>query len=207
MKLVRNVRSFMGEDWLRRSAWILLGSGILAFGLYNVHSISNITEGGALGLTLLLDHWLHLSPAITNCVLTVLCYFLGWRTFGKQFLAYSGISVAGFSLFYAICECFPPVYPQIANVPIAAAIVGALFVGVGVGVCVRFGAAPTGDDALAMSLGKRTRIPIQWIYLISDLIVLALSISYIPIGRILYSLLTVFLSGQIIGMIAGKNKS
>ena len=58
-----------------------------------------------------------------------------------------------------------------------------------------------------MSLGKRTRIPIQWIYLISDLIVLALSISYIPIGRILYSLLTVFLSGQIIGVIAGKNKS
>ena len=78
---------------------------------------------------------------------------------------------------------------------------------VGVGVCVRFGAAPTGDDALAMSLGTRTRMPIQWIYLISDLIVLALSISYIPIGRILYSLLTVFLSGQIIGLIAGKNKS
>ena len=130
---------------------------------------------------------------------------MGWRTFGKQFLAYSGISVAGFSLFYAICERFPPVYPQIANVPIAAAIVGAVFVGVGV--CVRFGAAPTGDDALAMSLGTRTRMPIQWIYLISDLIVLALSISYIPIGRILYSLLTVFLSGQIIGLIAGKNKS
>ena len=204
MKIVRNVRSLMGDGWLRRSAWILLGSGILAFGLYNVHSISNITEGGVLGLTLLLDYWLHISPAITNCVLTGLCYFLGWRTFGKQFLAYSGISVAGFSLFYAVFECFPPVYPKIANVPIAAAIVGALFVGVGVGICVRFGAAPTGDDALAMSLGRRTRISIQWIYLISDLIVLALSISYIPIRRILYSLLTVFLSGQIIGWIAGK---
>ena len=36
----------------------LLGSAILAFGLYNVHSISSVTEGGVLGLTLLLHHWL-----------------------------------------------------------------------------------------------------------------------------------------------------
>ena len=31
-----------------------------------------------------------------------------------------------------------------------------------------------------------------------------LSLSYIPVGRILYSLLTVVLSGQIIGLIAPK---
>ncbi len=36
-------------------------------------------------------------------------------------------------------------------------------------------------------------------YLISDLSVLALSLSYIPLSRIVYSLLTVVLSGQIIG--------
>ena len=38
-------------------------------------------------------------------------------------------------------------------------------------------------------------------YLISDAIVLALSLSYIPLRRILWSLLTVVLSGQIIGWI------
>ena len=35
----------------------LLGSGILAFGIYEIHAISAVTEGGVLGLTLLLDHW------------------------------------------------------------------------------------------------------------------------------------------------------
>ena len=35
-------------------AFALLGSAILAFGLYNVHSFSGVTEGGVLGLTLLL---------------------------------------------------------------------------------------------------------------------------------------------------------
>ena len=43
---------------------IVLGSAILAFGLYNVHSISGVTEGGVLGLTLLLEHWFGISPSI-----------------------------------------------------------------------------------------------------------------------------------------------
>ena len=57
------------------------------------------------------------------------------------------------------------------------------------------------DDALAMSLTHVTKIPIQWIYLISDMTVLLLSLSYIPLYRILCSLITVILSGQIIGWI------
>ena len=75
-----------------------------------------------------------------------------------------------------------------------------LFIGVGAGLCVRAGGATTGDDALAMSLSHLTRIPIQWIYLTSDLIVLGLSLTYIPVRRIGYSLLTVILSGQLIGL-------
>ena len=42
---------------------------------------------------------------------------------------------------------------------------------------------------------------IQWIYLLSDFSVLALSVSYIPLERIGWSVLTVVLSGQIIGVI------
>ena len=38
---------------LFRYAQLLLGSAILAFGLFNVHSQSRITEGGVLGTTLL----------------------------------------------------------------------------------------------------------------------------------------------------------
>ena len=85
--------------------------------------------------------------------------------------------------------------------PLLAAAVGALFVGVGVGLCVRSGGAPTGDDALAMGLSARFRIPIERVYLITDLTVLALSLSYLPLARIGCSLLTVTLSGKLIGLI------
>ena len=64
-----------------------------------------------------------------------------------------------------------------------------------------------GDDALAMALGQLLHAPLQWIYFASDMIVLLLSLSYIPLGRIAYSLLTVILSGQLIGLVAGDKES
>lgn len=178
-------------------------AGFLAFGMYNIHSVANITEGGVLGAVLLIQHWLHISPALSSLVLNGLCYLFGWRTFGKSFVVYSGAAAAGYSLFYFICEQFPPLFPQIAQMPLLASIVGSIFVGVGSGLCVRVGGATSGDDALAMSLSRVTKIKIQWIYLASDLIVLLLSLSYIPMRRIAYSLLTVILSGQIIGLLQG----
>ena len=114
------------------------------------------------------------------------------------------ISTVSFSLIYRICELFPPLWPEIGQYPLAAALLGAIFVGMGCGLCVRVGGAPSGDDALAMSLSHITKIPIQWIYLVSDLTVLLLSLSYIPFRRIGYSLLTVVLSGQIIGWMHKK---
>ena len=182
-----------------RLSLIAAGSAILAFGLYHIHAVSCITEGGVLGLTLLLQRWLEISPALSGLILNLLCYGLGWRTFGKTFLLYSAAAGGGFSLFYAIFEQFPPLFPSIAEHPLLAAVAGALFVGVGVGLCVLAGGAPSGDDSLAMSLSHRTRLDISRIYLISDLSVLTLSLTYIPLSRIMYSLLTVVLSGQIIG--------
>lgn len=187
---------------------IVLGSAILAFGLYNVHLISGVTEGGVLGLTLLLEHWFGISPSISGLVLNGACYVLGLTLLGKEFILYSIIAGGGFSLFYAIFERFPPLWPQIAQMPLAASVAGAAFVGVGVGLCIRANAAPTGDDSLALSLSHHFKIGIQWVYLLGDLIVLALSLTYIPFSKIIYSLLTVVLSGQLIGLIqkAGKPK-
>ena len=191
---------------LKNCIFQVLGGMILAFGLFNVHSFSGVTEGGSLGLTLLLDHWFNISPAISAIVLNAICYFIGWRALGKDFIAYSAVCCASFSIFYWICELIGPIYPQIAGHRLAAAIIGAIFVGAGVGLCVRFGGAPCGDDALAMSISRTVKINIKWVYLATDLTVLVLSLTYISVSDIVYSLLTVVLSGQIIGFIDNFNK-
>jgi len=183
-----------------------LSSAFQAFGIYNVHAMADVTEGGVLGATLLLQHWLHISPALSSFILNAACFLLGLKILGKTFIGYSFLAAAGYSTGYFICEQFPPLWPGIAAYPLWAAILGALFIGIGAGLTVRAGGATTGDDALAMSLSHVTKVPIQYIYLITDLSVLTLSLSYIPLRRIAYSLLTVILSGQIIGWIQPKRK-
>lgn len=180
---------------------LLLGSVIQAFGIYNIHALSNVTEGGVLGLTLLLKYWFDISPAFSSLVLNLICYAIGWRTLGKEFIGYSLISICIYAISYGILEQFPPFWPEISQFPLLAALLGALFIGIGAGLCVRAGGATAGDDALAMSFSHIFRWPIERVYLISDLTVLLLSLSYIPVQRIAYSLLTVVLSGQIIGLI------
>ena len=185
----------------RKIALSLIGSAILAFGLYHVHAFSGVMEGGVLGLTLLLYHWFAISPAVSGLILNILCYAIGFSTLGRDFLFYSAVSGGGFSVFYAIFEQFDPLWPQLANMPLLAALVGAVFVGVGVGLAVRAGGAPGGDDALAMSVSKLTGLKIERVYLISDLTVLALSATYLPLKMLACSLLTVILSGRLVGVI------
>ncbi len=186
---------------------IFVSCVFMAFGVYNIHSLSGITEGGVLGATLLLDNWFGISPAITTIIFNAICYFIGWKVLGKEFLFYSSFGTICYSLSYAVFEVIGPLFPEIANNQLLAAVFGAIFVGVGAGFCVRESCALGGDDALAMSLSKITHIHIQWLYLISDLTVLALSLTYIPLTKILYSVLTVVLSGQIIGFIERFDKT
>ena len=186
---------------------ILLGSVIQAVGISNIHALAQVTEGGVLGLTLLLRQWFDISPALSSLVLNGICFALGWRTLGREFMGYSLLSILCYSGTYRICERIGPVWPEIAGMPLAAALLGAVFIGVGAGICVRAGGATAGDDALAMSITHLTGMPIQWVYLISDLTVLTLSLSYIPLRRICWSLLTVTLSGQIIGWIQNWHKN
>jgi len=185
---------------------ILIGSAILSFGLCHVHTYSDITEGGVLGATLLIEHYLKISPAVSSLILNAICFFMGYRELGKPFLKYSAVACISFSVFYAVFEKLPPLLGFLSDKPLLSAIVGGIFVGVGVGLSVLGGGASSGDDALAMSLSHRFRVDIRVVYLVSDLIVLGLSFTYLPWSRVLYSLLSVILSGQIVGLIQKLEK-
>ena len=104
-------------------------------------------------------------------------------------------------MFHGLWEQFPPLLPDLSAWPVAAAVLGAAFVGIGVGLVVRIGGACGGDDALALTISHLSKWPIARCYLITDLTVLALSLSYIPFTRILYSLITVTISSFLIGWV------
>ena len=65
------------------------------------------------------------------------------------------------------------------------------------------GASADGDDALPLSIQKVSGWRLSRCYLVTDLSVLLLSLSYIPVTSIVYSLITVFISSPLIDVIVG----
>ena len=65
---------------------ILLGAMICTFGIHNIHQRTNITEGGVIGLMLLVEHWLKISPAYITpyagcCLLFARIQIPGWELY------------------------------------------------------------------------------------------------------------------------------
>lgn len=180
---------------------IVLGAFLLAFAIYNIHHQSVITEGGILGMELLINYWFNISPGISGPILDILMYSLGAHFFGFDFLKRSIIASFLYGLFYELLAKFKPTLPSFYNQPLLAAIFGGLLVGIGVGLVVSTKSAAGGDDSLALIIQKHLKINIGYCYVLADFVVLLLSLSYIPFSKIIYSIITVSISSLVLGQI------
>lgn len=194
-KLSSKIRA---ELTLKRVIFIIVGSAIFTFGIHNIHSRVDITEGGIIGLMLLIEHWTGLSPALITPVLDCLCYVLAFKFLGSGFIIVSAVSTLTVSLFYKLWELLPFMLPDLSELPLLAAVLGALFVGIGVGLIIRHGGSSSGDDALALIISKITKCKLAFAYMFADFTVSALSLTYIPLKRIAFSLITVTLSSLLV---------
>ncbi len=192
------IRRFLPNQTIKKLIPILIGTAIASFGLRNIHQRTGITEGGVLGAILLINHWFGISPSILTPVLDFCCYGLAFRYLGTGFLKTAILSTLSFSCFFRLWELIPPVLPDLSRHPMASAVLGACFIGIGVGLVVRQGGSSSGDDALALTISHITRCRISIAYLATDLTVLLLSLSYIPGKKVVYSLVTVTISSWLI---------
>ena len=113
---------------LKRIGLIMVGAAITSFGLYNIHQQTSITEGGVMGMMLLINHWLGISPSLITPVLDLACYGLAFRYLGGQFIKISILSTMGVSGFFSLWERRPPVLPDLSANPLLAAGLGGCFI-------------------------------------------------------------------------------
>lgn len=195
MRLERNI--------LKSVLLVILGSSILSFGSYNFNYQNSITEGGVLGLILLIKNLFDISPSITSLVIDLSLFTLGSKFFGKKFLIFSILSTISFSTTYRIWESIGFLVPSFSHNMLLASILAGIGVGIGVGLVIRGGGASGGDDVIALIGNKFTKLKVNHIYLISDGIVLVLSLVYLDFKQVFFSIIAVTISGKIISMLYG----
>lgn len=186
---------------LKKVATIMIGATILAFGSYNFNYQNSVTEGVVLGLLLLIKNIFDISPSLTSLVIDLSLFALGTKFFGKKFLLYSILSTFTFSTMYNTFERIGFLVPNLEHNMLLASILAGIGVGIGVGLVVRGGGASGGDDVIALIGNKFTPLKVNHIYLISDGIVLFLSLVYLDFKQIAFSLIAVTISGKIISII------
>lgn len=189
------------KQFIKSIVMIILGSCILAFGSYNFNYQNSVTEGGVLGLILLIKNIFDISPSITSVIIDLSLFVLGSRFFGRKFLMYSILSTMTFSTSYRIWESIGFLVPSFTDNMIIASILAGLGVGVGVGLVVRGGGASGGDDVIALLGSRFTKLKVNHVYLITDAIVLLMSLIYLDFKQVFFSIIAVTISGKIISIL------
>lgn len=184
----------------RKMLLIFVGAMIYSFGIHNIHQRTGITEGGILGMMILIEHWLGFSMAYITPVLDGICYLTAYRFLGGRFIRISAFSTLCVSCFFKLWEMMPPMLPDLYDQPFIAAILGGIMVGGGVGLIIRQGGSAGGDDALALSISHIFHWRLSRSYLFADVSVLLLSLTYIPLARLVFSLITVTVSSYMLGL-------
>jgi uncharacterized membrane-anchored protein YitT (DUF2179 family) len=137
---------------------------------------NNLAEGGFTGITLLLYFVFGWDPAITNLILNIPLFFIGWKLLGRNVFLYTLIGTLGVSVFLAIFQRFQIKMPLYEDLFLAALFAGA-FIGIGLGIIFRFGGT----------------------MFMFDLCVITLSlITYLNYREAMYTLVVVFIGARVI---------
>jgi len=178
--------------------FILLGAAIFSFGLVHFNMQNNLAEGGFTGITLLLYFVFGWSPSITNLLLNLPLFFLGWKLLGRSVFIYTIIGTVGVSIFLGIFQKYQIEMPLYEDLFLAALFAG-VFIGIGLGIIFRYGGTTGGVDIIARLAQKYFGWTMGRTMFMFDFGVITLSlITYLNYREAMYTLVVVFVGARVI---------
>lgn len=186
---------------LKNVIFILFGSAILAFGLVNFNIKNHLAEGGLTGITLILYNLFHIDPALSNLVLNIPLFLIGWRFLGRNVFLYSLIGTAGLSLFLYVFQHYITFSFTLEHDLTLAALFAGAFVGLGLGIIFKYGGTTGGSDIITRMLNRFFGWNIGQSMFMIDAIVITSSLIYLNYREAMYTLLAVFIGARVIDFI------
>ncbi|MFC5463297.1 YitT family protein [Lederbergia graminis] len=183
---------------IKNVIFILLGAAIFSFGIVHFNMQNNLAEGGFTGITLLLYFLFNLDPSISNLVLNIPLFLIGWKLLGSKSFIYTMIGTVSVSIFLFIFQRFQFDIPLEGDLFLAALFAG-IFIGIGLGITFRYGGTTGGVDIIARLLLKYKGYSMGRTMFIFDAIVITVSlITYLSYKEAMYTLVAVFLGARVI---------
>ncbi|TLS35943.1 YitT family protein [Pseudalkalibacillus caeni] len=186
---------------LKNILFILFGAAVFAFGLVHFNMENNLAEGGFTGITLLLFFLFKIDPSISNLVLNIPLFFLGWKMLGRNAFYYTIIGTVGLSVFLWIFQRITFVSIPLHDDMTLAALFAGAFIGIGLGIIFRYGGTTGGVDIIARLGLKYMGWGMGRTMFIFDACVITVSLVYLNYREAMYTLLAVFVAARVIDFI------
>jgi len=186
---------------LKNVVFILLGAAVFSFGLVHFNMQHNLGEGGFTGITLLLFFLWGWDPAITNILLNVPLFLIGWQFLGRKTFLYTIIGTFAVSLFLSIFQTYQ-FQVGLQNDMTLVALFAGVFIGVGLGIIFRYGGTTGGVDIIARLVNKYAGWTMGRTMFIFDFAVITLSVFVIlELDQGMYTLVAVYIGARVIDFI------
>ena len=186
--------------------WVLkiaLGCAIFALGFDVFLEPNGLNAGGISGIAMILTHVTGIgSVGILSALINLPLFFFGGKKIGLRFFVGSILGTVLLSLFLDLFTLIPVVETE----PLLACLYGGIICGLGLGIVFMSGASTGGSDIVVRLLKSKYRnMNIGEISIIIDVIVAALTgLVFGDIANMLYILITVFVSGQVVDAVVYK---
>ncbi|SNZ10345.1 Uncharacterized membrane-anchored protein YitT, contains DUF161 and DUF2179 domains [Terribacillus aidingensis] len=186
---------------LKNILFILLGAAIFSFGIVHFNIANKLGEGGFTGITLILLFEFDWDPAITNLVLNIPLFLIGWKFLGRTTFAYTIIGTVAVSLFLRLFQTYS-FHIDLGNDLLIASLLAGVFIGVGLGIIFRFGGTTGGVDIIARLANKYVGWTMGRTMFMFDAVVIVTSVlTYLDLIRGMYTLVAVFVGARVIDFI------
>lgn len=186
---------------IKNIVFILLGAAIFSFGIVHFNMQNNLSEGGFTGITLLLYFLWEWDPAITNILLNIPLFFIGWKFLGSNTFLYTIIGTIAVSVFLSIFQANQFNLGLESDMTLVSLFAG-VFIGVGLGIIFRFGGTTGGVDIIARLVNKYAGWSMGRTMFLFDFIVITTSVFVIlDLVQGMYTLVAVYIGARVIDFI------
>lgn len=185
---------------LRDLLMIALGTAIYAFGFVQFNMANHLAEGGVAGLTLIVYNLTGFDPSYATLLINLPLFIIGARVLGRKSMVLSIYGTVTMSFFIWLFQRINLTIDVNQDLLIASLLAG-LCAGVGSGLVFRFGGTTGGTDIVARIAEKVFHAQLGKTLLLVDIVVLLLSLTYINIQHMMYTLIASFVYSQVITII------
>ncbi|MFC5283953.1 YitT family protein [Pedobacter alpinus] len=181
---------------IKETAFILLGITSAAFGLKSFLLPNHFLDGGAMGISLLLNIKTGFSLSFLVVLVNIPFVLLGLKQISKSFAIKTVLAIAGLALMLTF-----EFFPIITSDKLLIAVFGGFFLGGGIGLSIRGGAVIDGTEVLALFISRNVSLSVGDIILLFNILIFSVAAWVIDIETALYAILTYLSASKTIDFI------